>query len=67
MGDKPATADPTKNLRHQQNVFEKEVILSEKEKLRLRLVNDKEAMKEVCYQFVLYFNQIATSFYDVNQ
>ena len=49
-----------------QQLFEKEVILTEKEKLRNRLITDKEGMKEVCtlpylYLFNYIFNYIFIS------
>jgi hypothetical protein len=54
MGDStnpPKTAD--RNNMAAQNVFEKEVVLTEKEIMRNRLLTDREGMKEVfmilCY------------------
>lgn len=35
------------NARHRLNMFEEELLLSDKEKMRQRLLTDKEAMKSV--------------------
>jgi len=60
MDDKPSTAgsvnldEKAKQIagdKPQHNMFAKEVIITEKEKMRQRLVTEKDAMKEVCFVF----------------
>jgi hypothetical protein len=65
MDDKPSTAgagsieEKAKKIagdnKPQHNMFAKEIIMTEKEKMRQKLVTEKEAMKEVCMNSAFMF------------